>query len=125
VIIEFNIDPMGAVRQNRSDAWKGRPCVLRYWAFKDSLRVQAAPYELPSDPLIVNLTFYIRMPDSWSKKKKEAMRGTYHRQKPDRDNLEKGVFDALWRQDSMIADGRTTKWWAYEGSILMEVFNHG
>jgi Holliday junction resolvase RusA-like endonuclease len=62
------------------------------------------------------------MPDSWSKKKKEAMNGKYHRQKPDKDNCEKAVTDTLWPDDdSMIADGRTTKRWAYSGSIEMEV----
>jgi Holliday junction resolvase RusA-like endonuclease len=121
MIVKFNIQPMGAVRQTRADAWRGRPPVLRYREFKDSLHVQAAPYGIPQDPLIVNLSFNIAMPDSWSVKKKAEMNGTYHRQKPDRDNLEKAVFDALWKKDSMIADGNTSKRWAYEGSILMEI----
>lgn len=125
MIIKFIINPMGAPRQSRSDAWNKRPCVMRYRAFKDSMRVQAAPYDLPKDPLIVHLAFKIAMPDSWSKKKKAAMDGAYHRQKPDRDNCEKAVFDALWEEDSMIADGNTSKRWAYEGGILMEVLTYG
>jgi Holliday junction resolvase RusA-like endonuclease len=124
--ITFFIDPMGAVRMNKSDAWRKRPAVLRYRAFKDSLRVQAAPYDLPKDPLIVNLDFHIAMPDSWSKKKKALMDKTWHRQKPDKDNCEKSVTDTLWPDDdSCIAAGFTRKFWAYKGSITMEVLTYG
>jgi len=126
MIYAFNIDPMGAVRQTKADAWKKRPGVLRYRAFKDSLRYQLGNQPLPKDPLIVNLTFYIAMPDSWSKEKREAMLGAYHRQKPDKDNCEKAVTDTFWPDnDSMIADGRTSKRWAEKGRIVMEVHTFG
>ena len=118
---EFNIVPMGAVRQTRADAWRNRPCVLRYRSFKDSLREQAAPYYLPADPLIVTMKFYIPMPASWSKKKKAAMNGAYHRQKPDIDNLSKSVMDSLWEDDSMISKINATKLWSEKGKVIMEV----
>jgi Holliday junction resolvase RusA-like endonuclease len=43
---------------------------------------------------------------------------TYHTSKPDRDNIEKAVLDALtrlrfWRDDSLVCDGPVTK--RYEG----------
>lgn len=119
--VEFNIVPMGAVRQTRADAWRNRPCVLRYRSFKDSLREQAAPYYLPADPLIVTMKFYIPMPASWSKKKKAAMNGAYHRQKPDIDNLSKSVMDSLWEDDSMISKINATKLWSDKGKVIMEV----
>ena len=122
MIIRFDITPMGAVRQTRADAWKKRPAVLRYRAFKDSLRVQAAPYYLPKDPVKVDLEFYIAMPDSWSKKKCLEMNGKLHRQKPDIDNLFKAATDALWPDDdSCIALCSAVKYWAIKGSILMSV----
>jgi len=126
MIIRFDINPIGAVRMTKADAWRKRPAVLRYWAFKDSLRLQAARHNLPKDPLIVNLEFYIPMPDSWSEKKKADMDTTWHRQKPDKDNCEKSVTDTLWPDDdSCIAGGSTEKFWAYKGSIIMEVFTDG
>ena len=122
MIVRFNITPIGAVRQTRADAWKKRPEVLRYRAFKDSMRLKAAPYYLPSNPLSVEIDFFIPMPNSWSKKKCEAMNGTLHRQKPDIDNLWKAATDALWPDDdSCIACCSGRKFWAINGCIEMTV----
>ena len=122
MIIRFDLNPMGAVRMNKSDAWKKRPPVLRYRAFKDSLRLQAAPHNLPKDPLKVDIDFFIAMPDSWSKKKREVMNGTLHRQKPDIDNLWKAATDTLWpNDDSCIACCAGRKFWAINGSMEMTV----
>lgn len=122
MIIRFDLAPMGAVRQTRADAWKKRPAVLRYRAFKDSIKIQAAPFYLPNDPLKVCIDFFIAMPDSWSKKKREAMNGTLHRQKPDIDNLWKAATDALWPDDdSCIACCAGRKFWAIKGLIEMTV----
>lgn len=122
IIVKFTIAPMGAVRQTRADAWKNRPAVLRYRAFKDSIRVQAAPFHLPPNPLAVDIDFFIAMPESWSGKKKAAMDGCWHRQKPDIDNLWKAVTDTLWPDDdSCIAYGTTRKAWSKNGGIIMTV----
>ena len=122
IIVKFNADPMGAVRQTRADAWKNRPAVLRYRAFKDSIRVQAAPFYLPPNPLAVDIDFFIAMPESWSDKKKAAMDGCWHRQKPDIDNLWKAVTDTLWPDDdSCISCGTTRKMWSKKGGIIMTI----
>jgi len=39
------------------------------------------------------------------------MSGQLHRQKPDRDNVDKGILDALWDEDSGIACGYLEKRW--------------
>ena len=49
------------------------------------------------------------MPESWSAKKKQAMAGLLHRTKPDRDNIDKAICDALWKDDQCIAIGRQEK----------------
>ena len=41
------------------------------------------------------VTFYLPIPMSWSKKKKENRIGQFHASRPDLDNLLKGVLDAL------------------------------
>ena len=70
---------------------------------------------------IESLIFFIPMPESWSKKKKEQLCGTLHEQKPDIDNLTKSLFDALCDEDSHIAliKGPLTKIWADEGKIAI------
>lgn len=105
-----DIHPMGAVRQNRSDLWKKRPRVLRYRAYRDELRAKMGDFVLPDGG--VWLVFRLPMPPSWSMKKVAMMDGTPHRSKPDKDNLEKAFYDALFDDDSHLWDGRVTKLWS-------------
>lgn len=95
---------------NKSDAWKKRPVVLRYFKFKDELRYEAKKNGFqPSDQMA--LTFYIPVSQSWSKKKKEEMNGQPHRLKPDLDNLDKAFKDALIPEDCTIWHGVQKKFW--------------
>lgn len=75
----------------------------RYNDYKDDLRglAKKAGFEMPVAGWA--LYFYIPMPKSWSKKKKELMKGQLHLQKPDIDNFEKGFYDALSVVDEQIA----------------------
>lgn len=57
------------------------------------------------------------MPPSWSDKKRSAMNGKPHQQKPDKDNLEKALLDAIFDDDSRVWDGRVTKVWGEVGQI--------
>lgn len=92
------------------DKWAKRPVVMRYRAFADKVRA-SAPANMITAPISVSWTAYISMPDSWSAKKKDAMRGKLHQSKPDRDNIDKGILDALWESDSCIATGTIEKRW--------------
>ncbi len=116
------IAPMGAVRLNRYDKWKKRPVVLRYHAFRDSLRLamQTQVGQIPPpDELIVKA--FIRMPDSWPKNKKARLVGERHKQKPDADNLGKAAQDALWEDDSVISDLIISKRWCAPGNERLEI----
>jgi Holliday junction resolvase RusA-like endonuclease len=114
----LDIIPMGAVRMNKSDAWRKRPVVLEYFAYKDNLRLQAKQlkYELGKT---FNAVYFLPMPDSWSEKKKEKMNGSAHESRPDTDNITKGIKDALRDNDSDIWWEKAEKRWAYKGSILI------
>ena len=57
------------------------------------------------------------MPDSWSKKKRAAFDGIPHRNKPDVDNLAKGLFDGLYEDDAHIWSVWIEKRWSYAGAI--------
>jgi len=59
------------------------------------------------------------MPKSWSKKKRAEMAGKPHQAKPDKDNLEKALLDAVFEEDSQIWDNRVSKFWGDEGAIII------
>lgn len=101
----------------KSDKWKKRDCVQRYWQFKDECRV--SDVQLPACG--ARITFHMPMPKSWSRKKKANMHGKPHQQKPDLDNLLKAVGDALFDDDSCIWDISAKKVWSDIGKIEIEV----
>ncbi len=115
IIHGYNITPCPAPRQNRSDKWKKRPSVLRYRAFRDEVRLKKVHINPYGDTVI----FHVPMPKSWSKKKKLAMNGKPHKQKPDLDNLLKALLDAVFEEDCGIWDIRAKKYWAFEGKIMI------
>lgn len=112
----YPITPTPAPRQSRKDKWQPRPSVLRYRAFRDEVRLRGV--KVP--PEGATLIFVLPMPESWSKAKKACMDGTPHEQKPDLDNLEKALLDAIYGEDSHVWHlDEKTKWWGREGSITV------
>lgn len=113
----FSITPTPAPRQSRSDTWKPSPSVRRYRAYRDQVTIKIK--ELPPD--FFHVVFLLPMPASWSKKKKADWVGLPHKGKPDKDNLEKGLVDAVYRDrdDGHVWNSATTKLWAYDGAILL------
>lgn len=111
----FNITPVPKPRQTQRDRWHKRPAVMRYRAFCDEVRM--AGIALPDAGW--HVTFVLPMPKSWSGKKRAQMTGKPHQQRPDRDNLEKALLDALFSEDCGIWDGRTTKVWGEMGQIII------
>ncbi len=102
--------PVAKPRMTRRDKWMLRPCVVRYRQFAD-IMTNGVGSLLPQNPESVSWRAFFPMPESWSKKKKDVMRGKIHREKPDRDNLDKGILDALWKDDKGIAIGSLVKLW--------------
>ena len=64
-----------------------------------------------------HLIFYIPVPKTWKKYKKEEMHLKLHQSKPDWDNLAKAFFDGLFLEDMDIADGRVTKRWVKQEKV--------
>lgn len=102
--------PIGKPRMTQRDKWAKRDCVLRYHDFADKLREYFKSIDL-SHIHSLSWTAYFPMPDSWSKKKKRNMRGQPHWSKPDRDNMDKAILDALFKNDSGISIGILSKRW--------------
>lgn len=111
------IDPVPKPRMTKSDRWKQRPAVLRYWEYCDNLREAVGDWEVPPR---LSLVFHVPMPKSWSKKKKAEMDGKPHQQTPDIDNYEKAFLDALCENDAYVYDLRGQKYWSTSGFIEVE-----
>ncbi len=111
--IMIPVAPVAKPRMTRSDKWKQRPAVMKYWRFKDELHLHVKGTLDPKFDVI----FYVPMPKSWSEKKKTAFFRKPHQQRPDVDNFTKGLMDSLCKEDSHVYDVRMQKYWAYEGSI--------
>jgi len=116
-VIELKIDPVPKPRMTRSDIWKHRPIVDRYYAFKDHLVAlcNLQHFELPDK---YKVEFFIAMPDSWSLTKRKSLEGTPHQQKPDLDNLLKAIQDCLLTKDEGVYHIEATKYWWEEGKII-------
>lgn len=113
--------PIGKPRQSQSDKWKKRPCVMRYRAWADLVR-QLFP-DVPEAECVseLRITAYFEMPASWSKRTKYRMRGAKHRARSDCDNVLKSVMDALWKNDSAIADAVIRKRWDWQARTEIEI----
>ena len=125
----FDIIPMGGVRMSSSDKWRVNPnhidpkkrqreVVTRYFAFKDLLRLQANQMKFTLGKTL-EAVYFMPMPDSWSKKKKERMNGLPNESKPDTDNITKAIKDTMRKEDSDIWWEKAEKRWAYKGSIII------
>lgn len=108
--ITIHIEPIGKPRMTQRDKWARRPVVLRWFDFKDQLKA-ACIGQIPEGTVSVSWKAYISMPKSWSAKRKREMEGTPHFSKPDRDNIDKGILDSLFHDDSHIYHGVLTKLW--------------
>lgn len=113
----ITIKPMGKPRMTQRDKWSERPIVIRYHTFCDEIRRQYKS----TLPTRIELTFYIPMPKSWSKKRRLAQMATPHQMKPDIDNLIKAVMDALSLEDSYIWEVHAAKFWTTEEGQGIEI----
>lgn len=116
VCVRHNITPVPKPRQTQRDRWAKRPCVLRYREFKD--QVKDMGINVPETGC--RMIFVLPMPRSWSNKKKAAMLGQPHKQKPDTDNMIKAVLDAVYTEDSQIYHVDGLKFWGSSGAIIIE-----
>lgn len=113
--------PIGKPRMTQRDKWATRDCVMRYRSWADKVRAMAGV--LPATELIDRLDWvaYFEPPKSWSAKKQAAALGSLHRSKPDRDNIDKAVLDALFKSDSSIARGTIEKLWGEPSRLEIRI----
>ncbi len=71
-------------------------------------------------PIPCKITFWVEMPPSWSRRKRSAMDGQPHKLRPDRDNYDKALMDALFENDSHVWSAWTVKRWSTVPAIEIE-----
>ena len=97
----------------------------KYTAYKKALRlVASAQIKEPLEGAVkMSIVFQFKKPKSWSKKKKAA--AFWHTQKPDADNLQKAVKDALnglaYKDDSQVCDMDVVKIWGDSDRVMVEL----
>jgi len=118
----LKIIPVPKPRMVKSDAWRKRECVIRYWKYKADLESLTRNVGYRIDGSLCNVVFVLPMAKSWSKKKKAEHEGKPHQNKPDLDNLIKAFQDCLCKEDSYIHTiDNVKKVWGYEGAIILDL----
>lgn len=95
---------------------------VRAQEWYDAVRVALLPVRPSSPwkgPVRVTIDVYFERPQRLLKKKSPEG-PVRHTAKPDRDNLDKSILDALteaglWEDDSQVCDGPVRKWYAAKG----------
>lgn len=94
--------------------------IKKYFDYKRSLKEEADKQGLKFPEAGAWIRFYLPMPKSWSKKKRNKNCYELHTSKPDADNIFKALADSLFKQDQGISDYRVSKFW-YDGSGYIEI----
>jgi len=116
---EYDIVPVAKPRMTRRDKWKPSKAALKYFAYRDEVKLRKV--FIPE--CNYHVIFILPMPASWSEIQKKEMDGQPHQQVPDKDNLEKGLLDAVYGNDCRVWDGRATKRWGRKGKIIVMISN--
>lgn len=96
-------------------------------AYEAAVRAAGSPhFEAPiAGPVRLRIVAFFEMPASWSRRKRETMRGQFHTQKPDGDNVLKSIKDGLneiaWNDDCQVADARVVKRWADYAETFVQI----
>lgn len=114
-MIRYPITPCPAPRMTQRDRWAKRPCVLRYFAFRDEVRLHGVTI-----PDRVRIIFHMPMPESWSAKKRDEMNGKPHQVRIDIDNAVKALLDSVFENDAHIWEIHASKIWGFTGAIEIE-----
>lgn len=131
----FQITPQTSVRATQGDRIlfripreKLRPSGLkrllrleRYNEYKISLLALAKQQKFAFPEQGAHFVFYIPVPATWRKHKKEYMHMKLHQSRPDVDNLLKAAQDSMLVEDKHIADIRVTKKWVNATQGWIEV----
>jgi Holliday junction resolvase RusA-like endonuclease len=106
--VSVGVAPCSAPRMTRADAWKKRPVVLKYFAFKEEFKLKCNKLGIALNDEVY-LRFHVQIPKTCKKKYKE---GQFHQEKPDIDNLCKAVMDSFGINDCRVHTLVASKYWS-------------
>ena len=112
-MLAYSILPVPKPRMTQRDKWKKRPCVMRYRAFCDLVRMAGI-----SLPMAYHVVFVLPTAN-------RKLWGWTHDRKPDRDNLDKALMDAVLKDDSKHGRALVHKVWGETGMILVGPLDQG
>ena len=115
------IKPIGAVRLVASDRWAKRPRAVMYFDWKNEFKLiinqspmlQKAIEEIKNIGGIEIISKH-SLSESWSGVKKKELYGMPMTQKPDWDNVAKGILDLMFKEDSFIHKASVGQYWCDE-----------
>lgn len=93
----------------------------RYNEYKISLSAVAKSKRFLPSEQGHHVTFFIPVPKTWRRHKKESAHLQLHTSTPDLDNLYKAYLDAMLAEDKHIADVRLTKRWVNQENGWIEI----
>ena len=136
-VIRIEGDPVPKLRHRQARAKDGRrvtytPARTRLWEREVALqgRVAVAGLGCPwRGAVAVRMEFTLRMPRSWSGRRRAEAAGRPHVTRPDLANLVKAVEDALngvvWADDSQISTLEAHKRHGDEAGVVIRVTGEG
>lgn len=119
--LTFKIEPVSASRPRVTQ--HGTFYAEPYNQFKKDMDVLLMGKRvLYAEPLKLDVTFFCTIPKSYSKKRRDEMDGTFKATKPDLDNFEKALYDAMngvmYVDDSQIVEHTTRKIWVKDDARI-------
>ena len=128
ICLTYNINPIPASRP-RVTRW-GTYYGKRYKNFKEEMKKKTSYEDRHNtmntiiwleDLIFADMTFFVPMAVSWSKKKKSLKNGEFCDNNADLDNYEKAILDSLngiyFKDDRQIVSQKSQKIWADKGKI--------
>ena len=122
VFIEVRPMPAPRPRVTRNGTYNKK----EYTQYKELIRLayvsvnKGHPIE---SPMFMKIEFFFKIPNSWSKRKKEAAK--WHTSRPDTDNLVKSIKDALngvaYKDDSQVCYLQARKQYAAFDGVKIEL----
>jgi len=120
-VFVYDIRPMPSPRP-RVTRW-GTYNDPKYTEYKDAIKALTKIDKPLEGAIKMSILFQFKKTKSWTKKRKRE--AYWHTQRPDTDNLTKGVQDALneiaYKDDSQICDLDVVKIWGDVNKIIVEL----
>lgn len=104
-----------------TDFLNRRNSIRRYFEYKRALREEATRRHFVIPEENIWLKFYVPMPKSWRKKKRQQLLFEQKKSAPDIDNYVKGFIDGLLTEDKRLSDYRASKFWCDGETGFIEV----